>query len=279
MGGGRALRRVFPRLLPWSDAMCYRASLPWVPRIDRLPLADQHALFTRIVTRCRPAAGAPVPVVVFDLDGTLMDNRPRTAIILQRARLRAPAGSALRRGGPRRNQCRASCLPGDRLASSASASSTPSSSSRAETYWKARFFTDDYLKHDMAVAGSVELARACYDAGATIVYFTGRDLPLDEPRLVPEPARSRVPDRRGRHASSSASRKRGSRTKRSNERKHRESRASVRSSPRSTTSPATATRSSTICPDADVVFVDTQHLPGAPPLSDRVHIVGDLTMR
>jgi len=31
-------------------------------------------------------------------------------------------------------------------------------------------------------------------------------------------------------------------------------------------------------PDADVVFVDTQHLPGAPALAPRVHIVPDLTM-
>ena len=32
-------------------------------------------------------------------------------------------------------------------------------------------------------------------------------------------------------------------------------------------------------PDADVVFVDTQHLPGAPPLAERVHVVPDLLMR
>ena len=32
-------------------------------------------------------------------------------------------------------------------------------------------------------------------------------------------------------------------------------------------------------PDADVVFVDTQHLPGAPPLDRRAQIVADLRMR
>ena len=32
------------------------------------------------------------------------------------------------------------------------------------------------------------------------------------------------------------------------------------------------------CPGAEVVFVDTQHLPGAPPLVSDVHVVADLTM-
>ena len=32
-------------------------------------------------------------------------------------------------------------------------------------------------------------------------------------------------------------------------------------------------------PDAEVVFLDMQHLPGAPPLDPRVHIVADFRMR
>src|SRR6202000_922017 len=49
---------------------------------------------------------------------------------------------------------------------------------RAEAFWRERFFTDQYLKHDIAVPGAVDFAKACYAAGATLVYFTGRDLPL-----------------------------------------------------------------------------------------------------
>jgi hypothetical protein len=44
-------------------------------------------------------------------------------------------------------------------------------------FWKARFFADPHIKHDVEVRGARAFARACYDAGATIVYFTGRDLP------------------------------------------------------------------------------------------------------
>ena len=46
----------------------------------------QHALLQSIVERCKfdPARdrAKPTPVVVFDLDGTLFDNRPRTRMIL-----------------------------------------------------------------------------------------------------------------------------------------------------------------------------------------------------
>ena len=47
----------------------------------------------------------------------------------------------------------------------------------ALAFWKDRFFTDDFLAHDQPTEGAVEFARACYEAGATLVYFTGRDLP------------------------------------------------------------------------------------------------------
>src|SRR5271166_7199252 len=49
----------------------------------RLPLLEQKKLLDRIVERCRTDGKGPTPVVVFDLDGTLMDNRPRTARILR----------------------------------------------------------------------------------------------------------------------------------------------------------------------------------------------------
>lgn len=65
----------------------------------RMSAAEQHALFARIVSRCRPRVGEPVPVVVFDLDGTIMDNRPRTVVILQElaAELEREAHSAAER--------------------------------------------------------------------------------------------------------------------------------------------------------------------------------------
>src|SRR5215472_16086875 len=81
-------------------------------RYVRLAPREQVALLSRIVERCagnerpssvRPAAkglasDAGPPVVVFDLDGTLLDNRPRTCAILheiaRRWQKRAPALAA-----------------------------------------------------------------------------------------------------------------------------------------------------------------------------------------
>lgn len=216
-------------------------------------------------------------MVVFDLDGTLMDNRPRTAIILQElaAELKREAHSAAEL---------LAAAEAEKLAYLVSDSlkrlgvEHPELVDRVTTYWKDRFFTDAYLKHDVAVPGSVELARACYDAGATLVYFTGRDLPAmalgsfqslrdlgfpigvvgTELVCKPDP---KIPDEHFK-------REEGPRIARigqivaafDNE-------------------PGNCNAFLEMAPDAEVVFVDTQHLPGAPPLATNVHIVGDLVMR
>src|ERR1700683_3826001 len=52
----------------------------------RMDASRQHALLQRILERCTFDAARDrarrTPVVVFDLDGTLFDNRPRTRVIL-----------------------------------------------------------------------------------------------------------------------------------------------------------------------------------------------------
>src|SRR5271155_1095641 len=51
------------------------------PLYVRLAAAHRRALFERILSRCERRWGGAPPVVVFDLDGTLFDNRPRTRAI------------------------------------------------------------------------------------------------------------------------------------------------------------------------------------------------------
>ena len=147
--------------------------------ISRLPPAAQKDLLDGIVERCRSyerRGGAP-PLVVFDLDGTLMDNRPRTVAIMRELadvwETRDPSlavklktataddllylfGDSLRKMG---------ITQADLIA-------------EGEAFWKERFFRDPHLVHDVALDGSVSFARDAYDAGATLVYLTGRDLPL-----------------------------------------------------------------------------------------------------
>lgn len=243
----------------------------------RITSAEQHALFTRVVQRSKPVSGRPVPVVVFDLDGTIMDNRPRTEVILRElaAELRREAHSAAEVLAAARAEELAYLLTDSlqRLGVE-----HPELVARAESYWKTRFFSDDYLKHDVAVAGSVELARACYDAGATIVYFTGRDLPLMSlgsfqslrdlgfpigvvgTELVCKPD-AKIPDE-------AFKREEGPKIARIGE---------VIAA--FDNEPGNCNAFLEMCPSADVVFVDTQHLPGAPPLATDVRIVPDLAMR
>lgn len=242
----------------------------------RLTTSEQNALFARIVERSRPVAGHPVPIVVFDLDGTIMDNRPRTAVILQElaAELRREAHSSAEVLAAARAEELAYLLSDSlqRLGVE-----HPDLVARAEAYWKTRFFSDSYLKHDVAVAGSVDLARACYAAGATIVYFTGRDLPfmglgsfqslrdLGFPigvvgtELVCKPD-AKVPDEAFKRTEGPQLARIG------------------KVIAAFDNEPGNCNAFVEMCPEADVVFVDTQHLPGAPPLGERIHIVPDLTM-
>jgi hypothetical protein len=149
-------------------------STPFTPL--RLSLTDQTRVLRGIIDRAKERTLRGPPVVVFDLDGTLMDNRPRVVAILHELAdewrtLHPEAAEACERATPehigygfienlRRLGVTASELHDVGL-----------------SFWKARFFADPHMKHDVEVRGARAFVRACYDAGATIVYFTGRDLP------------------------------------------------------------------------------------------------------
>lgn len=242
-----------------------------------LPAKDKHALLARIVARCKAAAGEFSPVVVFDLDGTLMDNRPRTAAILNELarELHAEAHSAAETLASARAEELAYLLSDSlrRLGLS-----HPELVTRAEAFWRERFFSDDYLKHDVALPGAVDFARACYDAGAVLVYFTGRDLPLMGlgsfqslrdlgfpigvvgAELVCKPD-AKIPDEAFKRMEGPKLARVG------------------RVVAAFDNEPGNCNVFVDVAPSADVVFVDTQHLPGAPPLHKSVQVVDDFMMR
>jgi len=243
----------------------------------RLPPVEQHALMSRVVSRCKSRPGEPSPVVVFDLDGTLMDNRPRTLAILQELahELHAEAHESASVLAAAQGEELAYLL-GDSLKKLGV--EHPELVERAEAFWRTRFFSDDYLRHDIAIAGSVEFARACYDAGAVLVYFTGRDLPLMGigsfqslrdlgypigvvgTELVCKPD-ARIPDEQFKREEGPKLRRVG------------------RVVAAFDNEPGNCNAFLEMAPESDVVFVDTQHLPGAPPLDARVHVIGDFRMR
>jgi len=142
---------------------------------QRLPPPDRTRLLDSILERVADRAGGP-SVVVFDLDGTVMDNRPRVVAILHELaeewRRRHPeAADLVARASPdqivygfQENLRRLGVL--DEVLHD-----------HGFEFWKQRFFNDPHIRHDIEVPGARDYVRACYDAGAIVVYLTGRDLP------------------------------------------------------------------------------------------------------
>lgn len=153
----------------------------WVRATPFVPLSDREvlALARRRVGETKAAGGEPL--VLFDIDGTLYDNRPRVLQILQdwirqapeapedlRVRLQALAPADLDYSVPDALE-RAGLSPADpayaRLVDA------------AEAFWKPRFFSNDYLELDICFPGAASYARALVARGASLFYVTGRDEP------------------------------------------------------------------------------------------------------
>lgn len=242
-------------------------------KFPRLSSAEQKALLDQIVDRCKSNGTARTPVVVFDLDGTLMDNRPRTATILREL------GAAWRDRHPDVAKALTSAKPEDLaylLTDTLGRLGVRHTDlvREAEIFWRDRFFTDAYLAHDVEVPGAAAFARACYDAGGILVYFTGRDLPLmglgsfaslrdlgfpigvPGTELVLKPD-AQMPDEAFKRMQGPALERVGKVVAIfDNE-------------------PGNCNVLGAHFPDACSVLLDTQHLPGAPPLDASVRVVVD----
>jgi len=238
--------------------------------------SQQQATLRAVLRRCRAERSHSTPVVVFDLDGTLMDNRPRTVAILQDfAVMCADRDPDLARSLHGARTVDLSYLLSDSL--EALGAHRTSLVAEMQAFWRDRFFADDHLVHDVAVPGSVEYVRACYDAGALIVYLTGRDLPLmgtgtfrslrdlgfpigvSGTELVLKPDATMPDEAFKRQAAPDLARIGHVIAAFDNE-------------------PANCNVMRAHYPDAHVVFVDTQHLPGAPGLDPGVHTVRDFVL-
>jgi hypothetical protein len=143
---------------------------------QRLELRAQSRLLRGIVARIARRPVTRTPVVVFDLDGTLMDNRPRFVRILHEL------GDAWRDRHPAQaERCAAATSEGivygfvENLRQLGV--DEPALHEEGFAFWKERFFADPHIKHDVEVPGARDYARACHEAGAIVVYLTGRDLP------------------------------------------------------------------------------------------------------
>lgn len=257
--------------------MEHRTSTPSPPIVYRRATDDEaSALFERILSRCSRRTAKGPPVLVLDLDGTLMDNRPRTCAILH------DLGRKWKDSHPEAAQALLTCTP-ERLAYLLSDTlrrlrvADPALVGEATEYWRQRFFADDDLRHDVALDGSVHFVRDCWARGATVVYLTGRDLPmmglgtfaslrtLGFPigvagvEIILKPDAQMADEAFKRMVAPTLARVGHVVASFDNE-------------------PANCNLFKEAYPDADIVFVDTQHVPGAPPLRDDVPVIGDFAV-
>ncbi|MBK9519155.1 MAG: hypothetical protein IPO09_17755 [Anaeromyxobacter sp.] len=119
----------------------------------------------------RAGAAAPHGVVVFDLDSTLLDNRPRQARILRE--YGALAGVPALAGARPEHW-----TSWDLAEALAHAGLAPGEVARhllpARRYWGQHFFTSQYCRDDGVVPGAPAFVRALGAAGAQLAYVSGR---------------------------------------------------------------------------------------------------------
>jgi hypothetical protein len=143
---------------------------------QRLGPTGRRELLERLLAGSAERRTGRVPVIVFDLDGTLLDNRPRVVAILRELAeaWRADHPSAAQRLSEARNEQIGYGFVENLVRLGLA---DPSLHDAGLRFWHERFFVDSYLRHDVPVPGAVQFAQRCYGAGANIVYLTGRDLP------------------------------------------------------------------------------------------------------
>jgi predicted secreted acid phosphatase len=127
------------------------------------------AVLAQTLERAREANGSGV--VVFDLDSTLLDNRPRQARILREFGL-VSGLKPLAAAKPEhwqdwdiRRAMRNAGVGEQEIELSAEA---------AKQFWRDRFFTSEYCIDDEAIAGAAQFVSAVRAAGAQVAYCTGR---------------------------------------------------------------------------------------------------------
>jgi hypothetical protein len=143
--------------------------------VTRARPEEQPAILTAALDRAR--AGAPGGVAVFDLDSTLLDNRPRQARIVQ------DYGRAA--GLPELLDARPEHWQGWSLeVALRNAGLSPSQLERhlapARAFWREWFFTSAYCRLDVPVPGAPAFVRAVALAGAQVAYVSGRPRQMED---------------------------------------------------------------------------------------------------
>ncbi|MBS1150166.1 MAG: hypothetical protein H6Q89_1864 [Myxococcaceae bacterium] len=120
----------------------------------------------------RARAAGEKGLLVFDLDSTVFDNRPRQSRILRE--YGAARGLKVLEGCQPSHWNSGWDLKAAMLSCGLSAELADQHYSDAKSYWGARFFTSEYCVDDIEVPGAPQYLQAAHDTGAQVVYVTGR---------------------------------------------------------------------------------------------------------
>lgn len=138
--------------------------------------ATPPSLESVIVAIKEKTAAKRSTLAIFDLDGTLFDNRTRTIFILreisEKFTAKAPALYAAFEQFLNLSIVDYSLdvtLKKMRV-------NHPAETAFIKQEWAKRFFSDEYQKYDMPISGAKAYVDQIHEAGATVIYLTGRDV-------------------------------------------------------------------------------------------------------
>ncbi|HEX9051280.1 MAG TPA: hypothetical protein VF841_12180 [Anaeromyxobacter sp.] len=136
---------------------------------------EQAGILAAALERAR--AAAPGGVAVFDLDSTLLDNRPRQARIAQDYGRTAGLAVLL---GARPEHWRGWDLEAALLAAGLPPRELRRHHADFRRFWAERFFTSAYCALDVPLPGAPAYVRAMAAAGARVAYVTGRPVRMED---------------------------------------------------------------------------------------------------
>ncbi len=125
------------------------------------------------VAVAREKRAGRMPVIVFNIDGTIFDNRPRSQAILRD--FIAAGGDSYSDIADSINSLGKDSIDYFVVDSFKTVGVTDMLFlESALKFWSDRFFTDEYVQKDMPMDGSASFITEMHDSGAMIVYLSGR---------------------------------------------------------------------------------------------------------
>lgn len=148
----------------------------WIKNSEFHPHSSKEVL-QEVITRTQAVLDAKkLPVLIFDLDSTLFHVSPRSFEILK-SWIQSSSISIL----PNLTEEDMGYSIEDVWVKRGLSTETGDSFKylkEAKEYWRRRFFSNEYIHHDVAHPGALRFVKRLHEMGAKIVYLTGRDVPL-----------------------------------------------------------------------------------------------------